>query len=72
MDIKGKIDEIVAKFKDDPELMKQFQSEPVKAIEKVIGVDLPDDMIENVITAVKSKLTMDSLSGALGSLKNLF
>lgn len=72
MDIKGKIDEIVAKFKDDPELMKQFQTEPVKAIEKVIGVDLPDDMIENVITAVKSKITMDSLSGALDSLKKLF
>ena len=56
MDIKGKIDEIVEKIQKDPNLAKSFSANPVKAIESIIGVDLPDDMADGVVQTVKAKL----------------
>jgi hypothetical protein len=45
----------------------------VKTVEKLIGVDLPDDMIEKVVDGVKAKLAGgDALSGVAGKLKGLF
>jgi len=72
MDIKGKIEEISAKIKNDPALAEQFKKEPIKAVEKVLGVDLPDDVVAKVVDGVKAKLTADNAKGALGSLKKLF
>lgn len=66
--IKEKLDEIVAKLKNDPKMMEKFQKEPVKALEELIGVDLPDDQVQGVIDAVKAKLSADKISGMLGGL----
>lgn len=72
MDIKAKIEEIVEKIKNDDSLMEQFKEDPIKAVEKLIGIDLPDDIIEKIVDGVKAKITTDKLSGALGALKKLF
>ena len=72
MDIKEKISEVVEKIMKDDDLREQFQKEPVKAVEKVIGVDLPDDLMEKVVDGVKGKITLDKLSDAAGLLKKLF
>lgn len=72
MDIKTKIEEIVEKVTKDKDLKDQFQKDPVKAVEKVLGVDLPDDVIEKIVAGVKAKLAGDKLSGAADSLKKLF
>lgn len=72
MDIKEKIESVVETLKNDPSIMKDFQEEPVKVIEKLIGVDLPDDMVEKLIDGVKAKLTVDKVSGIAGALKGLF
>ena len=72
IDIKAKIEEIAKKIASDKELQELFQKEPTKAVEKVLGVDLPDDLIEKVVDGVKAKLTADKVSGALGALKKLF
>lgn len=56
----------------DPSLLSQFQKEPIKAVEKVLGVDLPDGIIEKVVQGVKGKLAMGKVSGAMDSLKKLF
>ncbi|MBR1528901.1 MAG: hypothetical protein IJ642_06335 [Oscillospiraceae bacterium] len=55
MDMKAKIDEIISKTKNDPEFMKKFTSNPVKAVEDVVGVDLPDEQINKIISDVKTK-----------------
>ncbi len=68
MDIKGKIDEVVNKVKIDPNFAEQFKNEPIKAVEGVIGVDLPDDVINNVVDAVKSKVSIDGIKDKLGGL----
>ena len=72
MDIKAKIDEVVKKVQSDPDLMNKFQSNPVQAVEGIIGVDLPDDMINGVIDGVKAKLTADKASGIMGAIGGLF
>ena len=72
MDIKAKIEEVAGKIKNDPQLMEKFKKDPVKAVEGVLDVDLPDDLVEKLVTGVKAKLAGDNLSGALGSLKKLF
>lgn len=72
MDIQGKINEIVAKVKGDKDFASKFSSDPVKAVESVIGVDLPDDQIKPLLDGVKAKLAADQAGDTLGSFKKLF
>lgn len=72
MDIKEEITKIVNKLKDDDALLEQFKKNPVKAIEKLIGVDLPDDMVEKIVAGVKSKMAIDDVSDVVNKLKKLF
>ena len=68
MDIKAKIEEIVKKLQSDKALQEAFRKDPVKALESLLGVDLPGDQINAIINGVKAKLDLDKLSGALGKL----
>ena len=72
MDIKAKIEEIVNKIKADPKIAQEFSTDPVKAVEKLLGVDLPDDQINPIIDGVKAKLNLDDISGKLGGLLGAF
>ena len=69
MDIKVQIEGIVEKLQKDKALQAQFKKDPVKAVEKLLGVDLPDDMVEKVVAGVKAKLSLDDVSGIVGNLK---
>ena len=69
--LKEKIEEIVGKVKNDPDFARKFQEEPVQALEEVMGIDLPDDQINDIITTVKAKIDIDE-SGILGKIKDLF
>lgn len=72
MDIKEQIQQMVQKITSDKTLIEQFQKDPVKAVESVAGVDLPDDVVNKVIDAVKVKLGADTISNVASSLKKLF
>ena len=72
MDIKGHINKIVEEVSQNPNIKEQFEKEPVKVVEKVIGIDLPDDVVMKIIDGVKAKLTMDSVSKAADTLKGIF
>lgn len=63
---------MVDKLQSDDKLMAQFKKEPVKALEKILGVDLPDDVIEKIIDAVKAKLTVDDIGDLLSAAKKIF
>ncbi len=69
--MKEKIDEIVKKLKGDDKLLDKFKKNPIKTVEGIIGVDLPDDQINNIVETVKTKLNLDN-SGITGKLKDLF
>lgn len=68
MDIKAKIDEVVNKVKSDEGFADKFQKEPVKAVEDVVGVDLPDDVINNVVEGVKAKINVGGIADKIGGL----
>ena len=79
IDIKEIIENIVEEVTKNENLKEDFEKEPVKVIERVIGVDLPDELLEKVIDGVKAKITVDKVSDAVeavsdlvGSLKKLF
>ncbi|MDE7281003.1 MAG: hypothetical protein K2N36_04620 [Ruminiclostridium sp.] len=67
-DIKAKIDEVVNKVKSDKDFAAKFQKEPIKAVEDVLGVDLPDDQIKSVVDGVKAKVNFDGIADKLGGL----
>lgn len=72
MDIKKMIEEAVEKLQKNPELIKKFNDEPVPVLEKLLGVDLPDELVENLIDGIKAKITMDKVGDVLGGLGSLF
>ncbi len=72
MDIKGKIEELVAKIKGDDKIAAKFKADPVKTVEELVGVDLPNDQIEKIVDGIKAKISLDSLGGIGGKLGGLF
>lgn len=71
-DVKAKVEEIVEKVSKDKGLQENFQKEPVKTVEGLLGVDLPDDVVKKVVDGVKGKISADKVTGAVNSLKKLF
>ena len=69
MDFKDKIQEIIKKISTDKDFKKKFDKTPVKAIEEVIGIDLPDEKLDAIITMVKAKGALESLTGKKSSSK---
>ncbi len=77
MDIQKIINDVIAKLKADPNLLKNFAANPVETLEKTLGIDLPDEQINQVIEGVKGKLDLSNIdlkdaAGLLGKLKGLF
>ena len=68
MDIKAKATELVEKIKNDPALLKQFRENPVKVVETLIGMDLPDDQIKQMAELIKAKIDLDKVGNLLGGL----
>ena len=66
--IKDKIEDVVEKIKKDPKLLQKFKDEPIKTVEGLIGIDLPDDQIMKIVDAVKAKISLDKVGDLLGGL----
>ena len=72
MDLKEKIEAVVKKLLADKNLMEKFEKNPVKVIEELVGVDLPDDLVNKIIDGVKAKINLDKVGDALDMLGGLF
>ncbi len=76
--IKELIETAIEKLKADDDLMENFQKNPIAVVEKLLGVDLPDDKIEAIVDGIKAKLKIDDIGdvldklGGLGKLGGLF
>ena len=68
MDIKAKIEELVEKIKSDKDIAAKFQKDPIGTVEKLLGVDLPNDQIEKLVEGIQAKISLDKLGGMLGGL----
>ena len=76
MDIQKIINDVIAKLKEDDALLANFKANPTKVLEKLAGVDLPDDKIDPIIDGIMAKLKIDDLAekaeGIMGALGGLF
>ena len=68
MDIKAKVEELVEKVQKNPKLLAEFREKPVKVIEEIVGMDLPDDEIMKLAELVKAKIDLDKVGNLLGGL----
>ncbi len=78
-EIKEKIEEIVEKLKNSDDLLAKFKASPIKVIEELIGIDLPDEKIQSIIDGVKAKMAIDDakdkaddVKDAIGGILNMF
>ena len=72
IDIKEIIEKVVDKIKDDPAMLAKFKKDPVSVVEKLVGIDLPDDQLEKVADLVKAKIDVDKVGDVLEGLGGLF
>lgn len=72
MDLKKKVEELVAEIQKNPKLLAQFKEKPVPVIEKLVGMDLPDDQIMKLADLVKAKIDLDKAGDLLKGLGVLF
>lgn len=72
IDIKKKAEELVEKLKKDPKLLSRFKSDPVKVVEELTGIDLPDDQIKQLAELVKAKIDLDKAGDLLKGLGGMF
>ena len=73
--LKDKIEEIVEKIKSDKDIAAKFKKDPISVVEKLLGVDLPNDQLEQVAKAIQAKVDLDKVSDlleGLGGLGGLF
>lgn len=61
MDIKKKIEELVDQLLSDEKTMASFKKDPITTIEKLIGIDLPNDQIEAIVKGIQAKLGLEKL-----------
>lgn len=51
-----------------PALLKEFRENPVKVVETILGVDLPDDQINQLAELIQAKIDLDKVGSLLGGL----
>ena len=72
MDIKNEIEKIVKKLLSDKNLMEKFEKNPVEIVEKLVGADLPDELVNQAIDAIKAKIKLEKVGDTLGAIGGLF
>ncbi len=71
-DIKELVEKAVDKLQGDDNLLESFKENPIKVVEKILNVDLPDEILEKIVEAVKAKINIDDAKEVLGKLSGLF
>ena len=71
-DIKELAEKAVDTIKGDDDLFASFKENPVKVVEKVLKVDLPDEILEKIVEIVKTKINVDDAKEVIGKIAGLF
>ena len=61
MDIQKIISDVIIRLASKPDLIRSFLSNPVATLEKTLGIDLPDEQINQVIEGVKGQLDLSKI-----------
>lgn len=69
MEVLDKVDDVVRELKNNDEKRAQFKEEPVKTLEEMTGLDLPDEKVKKVVDLIEAKIDdadIDEKLAALG------
>ncbi len=72
MDVKEIAGKIVPLLLQDKKLLQDFEANPAKTIESIIKKDIPDDVVNMVVSAVKAAVSGNKAGGLLDSVKKMF
>ena len=72
MDFKEKIEKAVKELLADEKLLEKFEKNPVEIVEKLVGADLPDELVNQAVDAIKAKIKLEKVGDTLGTLGGLF
>lgn len=72
INVKEIITETAEKLLKDENLRKQFMDDPVKALEKLLNIDLPNELLDPVVDGIKAKLTVDTVQDVFEDASKLF
>lgn len=53
-DLSAIAEKVTSLIKTNPESLQSFMADPVKSIEKLTGLDLPDEKVNEIIAKVKA------------------
>jgi len=66
------IDQVLEKLTGNKNAVKQFKKDPIAFVKNLLSnIDLDNDMLEKIVTAVKGKINLDEVAGKFGGLKNI-
>ena len=71
MDIQKLIKEALATLEKDDKLVEKFMKDPVKTLESILNIDLPDDQINPIIEGIKAKLNLNDILGQAKGLTDM-
>lgn len=68
-EVLDKVEDVVKELKDNDELKAKFKKDPVKTLEELTGLDLPDEKVEKVADLIEARIDdadVDEKLAALG------
>lgn len=68
MDIKAKIEEFVEKIKGDKDLLAKFKKDPIKTVEDLLGIDLPEEQVKKIAEGIKAKIDIENITGKVNDI----
>ena len=69
MDIQAKIQEIIQKFKQDSSLLAKFKTNPVATIKELIGGEVEEDQLKQLVSGVTEKIGSEKSEGFVEEVK---
>ena len=70
--LKAKAESLIKSISGDKDLLASFSKDPVGTLEKKLGIDLPDEQINQLIEMIKKQLGSTATKGILAKIKSFF
>lgn len=65
MNVKDMIERVEEKLKNDDDFKVNLVKDPMKTLENLLGIDIPEDTLKEIMDAVKDKLEGNAVSGII-------
>lgn len=69
VDIEKYVSEVVEKLSGNKSLLEGFKKDPIGTVKKLLAsLNLDDDLLKTIATAVKGKINLDDVAGKAGGI----